>query len=226
MQVTAELRWFFNSAHDELKNWFCKTDAHDCIAGGGLVRVDSYLRDAHQAALGLKHRGGKKGVEVKGLFCHVRDQCHADPFSGAIELWCKWTSDTLTLDMSKTVTTEKLRWMRKFDTTGASPVEVLLNPYEAPLERDSLPGRGCSVEFTKIRFVDYETKEPIPDSTEWWTLSFEAFGKIDSVQKSLCDVASVMASRNPPAFDTSFRASYPAFLGQVAQSMLSGSHRI
>lgn len=226
MQVSSEIRWFFNSAQDELKTWFCQSDAHGCTAGGGLVRVDSYLRDAHQTALGLKHRGGKKGVEIKGLVCHLPDHCEAHPFSGPIELWTKWTSDTLILETSKTVTTEKRRWIRKFDTTGLSPVEIKLNDKEAPVERESLPPRGCSVEYTHVRFVDYETKELIPDSTDWWTLSFEGFGKLDSVKASLCDVAAVMASRNPPNFDSSFRASYPAFLSQVAQAMLSSSHRI
>lgn len=190
------------------------------------MRVDSYLRDPHQVALGLKHRGGKKGVEVKGLVRHLADYCEAHPFTGEVELWTKWTSDTLVLDMSKTVTTEKRRWIRKFDTTDRSPIEIPLNEKEGPVDRDSLPGRGCSFEFTQIRFVDYETKEPILESTDWWTLSLEAFGKIDSVQASLCDVAAVLASRNPPAFDASFRASYPAFLSKVAQSMLSSSHRI
>jgi len=227
MQVTAELRWFWNSAHDELKNWFYEADAHDCVAGGGLVRVDSYLHDSRQVELGLKHRGGKHGVEVKGFVCHAVDDCDVIPFNGPIEVWSKWTSDTLILDMSKTVTTEKRRWIRKFDTTGDTPVEIKLNEKEAPVDRDSFPRRGCSVEFTEIRFLNHETKELIPDSKGWWTLSFESFGKIDSVQASLCKAAALMASRNPPAFDTSYLASYPSFLSQHApQTVVSGSHRI
>src|SRR3982751_1191157 len=37
------------------------------IAGGGRPREDVYLRDDRQAALGIKRRGGRPGVEVKGL---------------------------------------------------------------------------------------------------------------------------------------------------------------
>lgn len=225
MQVTAELRWFWNSAHEELKNWFYEADAHDFVAGGGLVRVDSYLRDSGQVELGLKHRGGKKGVEVKGLVC-MAEECNASPFSGAVEIWSKWTSDTLVLNMSETVTTEKRRWIRKFDTTGDSPIEIRLNEKEVPVDNNSLPVRGSSVELTEIRFLNDETKELIPDSKSWWTFSFESFGKLDSVETSLCKVAALMASRNPPAFDTSYRASYPSFLSEHSpQKRLSGSHR-
>lgn len=226
MHVTAELRWFCNSRHDELKNWFCRADAHDFEAGGGLVRVDSYLRDSRQVELGLKLRGGKKFVEVKGLVCQAFDACNVIPFLGEIEVWSKWTSNSLELDLSKTITTEKRRWMRKFDTTGDAPIEFRLNEKEAPIELNSYPARGCSFELTEVRFMDSSTKEVLPNSQDWWTLSFESWGHLDSIKTSLCQVAAVMASRKPPAFDASYQASYPSFLSQHApEALLSGSNR-
>lgn len=227
MQVTAEIRWFWNSSHDELEKWFRRSEAHDCPPGGGIARIDSYLWDSHQVELGIKLRGGKKGVEIKGLVSRNQANCDAGPFGGPIELWSKWTSETLTLDLSKTVTTEKRRWMRKFDTTGDKPVEIELNEKELPADRDSLPSRGCGIELTEIRFLDHETKEVIPESKGWWTLSLESFGKLDSIEGSLCQVAELMASRKPPNFDNSHRASYPSFLSKHApQSALSDSHRV
>ncbi len=41
--------------------------SNDRPAGGGLTRVDEYLCDVNQVELGLKCRGGQKGVEAKGL---------------------------------------------------------------------------------------------------------------------------------------------------------------
>jgi hypothetical protein len=111
MQVSAEIRWFWHDASPpSLEDWFCKADGHYCSAGGGGTRVDEYLRDASQVELGLKRRGSKKGVEVKGLVAVTWGGLAVGPFAGPVELWAKWTSEPLELNSASTVTTTKRRW--------------------------------------------------------------------------------------------------------------------
>lgn len=217
MQVTAELRWFWSTSQDDLKAWFCDENIHNFPAGGGGARIDSYLRDAKQVELGLKHRGGRSGVEIKGLVAVTTGGCTEAPFDGDIEIWSKWTSKTLLLDTDKTVSTEKQRWLRKFDTTGKKTIELRVDNKEISLET---PERGCSVEFTRVRFVDFETHEALPDSEIWWTLSFESFGNLGNISESLLKTVAEMARRNPPPLEKSYRSSYPAWLNQHAPEKL------
>jgi hypothetical protein len=74
--------------------------------------VDEYLRDASQIELGLKRRGSKKGVEVKGLVAVTCGGLAVGPFAGPVELWAKWTSEPLELNSASTLTTEKRRCAR------------------------------------------------------------------------------------------------------------------
>ncbi len=222
MQVTAEMRWFWPyTDHLEVLNWFSNEEVHEFAPGGGQNRIDSYLFDARQLELGIKNRGGKRGVEVKGLVSKTFGVCDAEPFAGPIELWSKWTSETLSLDTAKTVTTMKRRWLRKFDTTGDSPEAIPLDEKELPVKANSLPAQGCGIELTEVRFLDSKTLEVIPGTRGWWTLSLESWGKIDSLHKSLCLVAQLMSERNPPPFDTEFSASYPRFLSLQAPQISS-----
>lgn len=214
MQVTAEIRWFWSVPQAELKDWFTNSNIHDYPAGGGGTRIDSYLLDPRQVELGLKHRGGRKGVEIKGLVAVTAGGCTVKPFDGDIEIWTKWTSSTLSLDMTKTVTTEKQRWLRKFDTRSGQAIEIKLDERESPVGK--MPEKGCGIELTKVRFLDHETHEALHDEI-WWTLSFESFGKLEDVKESLRITAETLSRRNPPAFDKNCHASYPEWLSQHAQ---------
>jgi hypothetical protein len=71
--------------------------------------MDEYLYDPSQAELGLKCRGGRTGVEVKGLVAVTWGGLAAAPFVGPIELWTKWASEPLGLNSHATVATEKRR---------------------------------------------------------------------------------------------------------------------
>jgi hypothetical protein len=222
MQVTAEMRWFWPyTDHLEVLNWFNSEEVHEFAPGGGQNRIDSYLFDSRQLELGIKNRGGKHGIEIKGLVSHTFGVCDAEPFSGPIELWSKWTSETLRLDSTKTVTTMKRRWLRRFDTTGDSPEAILLDEKELPVKVNYLPAQGCSIELTEVRFLDSKSLDVIPDTRGWWTLSLESWGKIDSLTKSLFQVAHLMTERNPPLIDTKFSASYPRFLSLQAPQIAS-----
>ena len=65
MLVSAELRWFWRGGVPAAVDaWFWK---REIPAGGGNVRTDEYLVDRSQIELGLKKRGTKPGIEIKGL---------------------------------------------------------------------------------------------------------------------------------------------------------------
>ena len=208
MQVSAEIRWFWRGeSPDGLRDWFCGAHAHRCGAGGGESRRDVYLRDASQVELGVKYRGKKKGVEVKGLVTNGAGDLDVSPFVGGIEIWAKWTSESLGLPDDHTLTTDKQRWLRKFDTGDSRPREIELGGDEMPLNRESgLPARGCNVELTRVTLLD--------TGEIWWTLGFESFGSFPAVVEDLRVVAKELASRKPPDLEGGHLASYPAWLAE------------
>src|ERR1700749_1517176 len=127
MQVSAEIRWFWQSSPPPgLDHWFCESGAHSFPAGGGAeVRTDRYLREVGQTELGIKLRGdNNQGIEIKGLISNSAGLLSLDPFSGLIEVWVKWTAKSLSLNSRPLIVTEKLRRLRKFDTTGPSISEI------------------------------------------------------------------------------------------------------
>jgi hypothetical protein len=128
MQLSAEIRWFWKgSSPAQLAEWFSSTAAHPCPPGGGESRVGEYLSDSRQSELGLKRRGGKPGVEVKGLVALSFSTLAAGDFVGPIELWTKWTTEILELEPKLTIPIKKVRWLRKFDTTLPVVAEVPLD---------------------------------------------------------------------------------------------------
>lgn len=205
MQVSAEIRWFWhNQPPPGLKHWFLEARHHPCSAGGGGgPRRDRYFHDPHQDELGLKLRGSKKGVEIKGLITLTRNGLTVDPFVGPIEIWAKWTSEPLNLPEQALFKTKKLRWLRKFDTTKRGPEEIPLDSDEKPSNGRALPMLGCNVELTQVTLSNEEV---------WWTLGFEAFGNIRTVENDLRATASILAERHPPEFEQGMVASYPSWL--------------
>jgi hypothetical protein len=209
MQVSAEIRWFWQGAPPSgLEEWF-KADAHCCPVGGGRGgRLDEYLLDDKQVELSLKYRDGKPGVEVKSLVAVTWGSLMVGPFTGPIEIWTKLTSGPLEFT-KKTIKIEKQRWLRKFDTSGFLPKEIVVGIDEKPLN-DPLPTLGCNVELTKIKLSNCDV---------WWTLGFEAFGKIHTVENDLRAVATVLFRRKPPTFEDGLIASYPAWINELTREM-------
>jgi hypothetical protein len=204
MQVSAEIRWFWRGVPPpNLEEWFRNATKNTYAAGGGETRLDEYLCDKKQGELSLKRRGGKAGVEVKGLVAAQYGNLAATPFVGPIELWTKWTSEVFELSSALTVPIEKIRWLRKFDTGRQSPEEIPVDSQEKPLGGRAFPAFGCNVEFTAITLRNSEI---------WWTLGFEAFGTIQTVDKALTATAKALAVRRPPELASGILASYPAWL--------------
>jgi hypothetical protein len=205
MQMSAEIRWFWRGAAPVgLEDWFRRPDNHGCSAGGGEIRTDEYLYDTRQTELGLKRRGGRTGVEVKGLVASMPNALAAWPFAGPLELWCKWTSNAIELKHETTISVEKRRWLRKFETWQTLPQEVALDAKEQPVGGKRVPERGCNFELTHVVLL--------PSPAPWWTLSFEAFGALPTVAEDLRSVAILLSGRRPPDINGAMLASYPSFL--------------
>lgn len=207
MQLSAEIRWFWPERPPSgLKDWFVNASGDVFAAGGGKPgREDEYLRDPKQVELGIKRRGGGKisGIEVKGLVECLGDLA-AGPFAGPIELWTKWVSEPLKIDGAPTIRIKKQRWLRKFDAGGSLPKEIELNADEKPVKDGELPTRGCNVELTYVQIAD--------QGGDWWTLGFEAFGTIATVEADLRAVAAALNQRQPPPLEEGLLASYPMWL--------------
>jgi hypothetical protein len=205
MQVSAEARWFWCDEPIALSRWFLGEDAHRCTSGGGGIRIDKYLIDGRQMELGMKSRGGKGGTEIKGLVAITAPGLEIEPFVGSIEIWTKWTSNSIDLKSYETVAIEKQRWLRKFDTTLEVPFEIQLDASEKPAGNEELPLFGCNVEFTSLR---------LPNRAQWWTLGFESFGTIERVERDLRAVARLFASRGAPLVDNRLTLGYPKWLAE------------
>ena len=184
--------------------WFHKSPAHPFPPGGGKEppRRDDYLKDPSQATLGIKVRGGGSGVDVKSLVSRVALAVSEGPFQGDAEIWIKVTSKALKLAPEHIITTNKRRWMRKFDTSGKTPREkIKLDADENPVS-ESPPKSGCNVEITSVEI----------SGKVWWTFGFKSFGELGLVAEKLRTVAALLASRQPPDMGHPVLASYPAWL--------------
>ncbi len=203
MLVSAELRWFWKEGPPHgLDTWF---GSGSVAPGGGSVRRDEYLVDSTQTELGIKKRGGRNGVEVKGLV-GIGDVVPA-PFAGQIQLWTKWTSSSLSIDTLPRIVVAKARRVRKFETEAAMVVELALGADEQLLDRSARPPeRGCLVELVNLELGQARTP--------WCTFAFEAFGPLDSVQDSLQRTAAHLARSSPPSLDLGLLLSYPAWLAR------------
>jgi hypothetical protein len=76
---------------------------------------------------------------------------------------------------------------------------------ETPVDGRALPGLGCNVELTRVELRGEQV---------WWTLGFEAFGELSSVERSLRNTLSIMAARQPPPLGTGELLNYPAWLSR------------
>ena len=208
MKLSAEIRYFWRSAApSDIEEWFRSGERQPFPAGGGTSRLDEYLRDANQPELNIKRRGKESGVEVKGLVALIGKQLQS-PFTGQVEIWAKWVSTSLELGRSTIAAINKKRWLRKFDTSGAIPIEIALDASEKPLGDRGLPEDGCNVELTELRLVNADV---------WWTLGLEAFGTMWTVEKNLELGAQALAARQPPALRPEVTASYPSWLSKQAR---------
>jgi hypothetical protein len=204
VSVSAELRWFWKEAPAGLEPWF---RSGPFPPGGGKTREDEYLLDASRIDLGLKKRGAKAGVEVKGLV--ALGAASPPPFEGRVQIWGKWSTETLTFDRMPRVTIHKTRWLRKYDTSGTGISEVELDADEQ-LRRapDRRLERGCQLEFVTLRAGGAA-------AGAWWSLGFEAFGDLSDVEQSLHRTVAHLAP-SAPELSGGLELSYPQWLARFA----------
>jgi hypothetical protein len=207
MAVSAEVRWFMpDGVPASLASWF---ESGPMPPGGGRERTDVYLREPNRE-IGIKTRGGrpddkKKGAEVKSLVDRTGTIRLGD-LEADVEIWTKWTVQTLHLARVRTISIVKNRRLRTFDTSGDVVREISLGADELPLVPGDRPSRGCDVEITAIR---------IAESGQIWTsLGMEAFGPLATIEASLRRTIAAVAKGFPGLKDA--RAlSYPAWLDTI-----------
>jgi DNA-binding MarR family transcriptional regulator len=96
MFVSAEIRWFYpDECPTNLHRWFGEMSP---APGGGKLRIDEYLSQTNQSEVSIKKRGGRPGVEIKGLIAVCRSELV--PFAPYVELWCKWRLHASALEMT------------------------------------------------------------------------------------------------------------------------------
>jgi hypothetical protein len=203
MFVSAEIRWFYpDECPANLHRWFGEMSP---ALGGGKLRIDEYLSQTNQSEVSIKKRGGRPGVEIKGLIAVCRSELV--PFAPYFELWCKWRLQASALEMTKRMIIQKTRWIRPYDTSRAGIVEIPLQADEKPLNGQPLPQQGCNVEISKIQIAE----EP----RQWWTLGFEAFGDLDSAPGDLLKTTQFLIARSFPLPICGEFLNYPSWLAQT-----------
>ena len=203
MFVSAEIRWFYpDECPANLHRWVGEMSP---APGGGKLRIDEYLSQTNQSEVSIKIRGGRPGVEIKGLVAVCRSELV--PFAPYVELWCKWRLQASALEMTKRMIIQKTRWIRTYDTSRAAIVEIPLQADEKPLNGQPLPQQGCNVEISKIQIAE--------DSRQWWTLGFEAFGDLDSAPGNLLKTAQLLITLSFPLPICGEFLNYPSWLAQT-----------
>lgn len=183
MLLSAEIRLFWSDHKPaDLEAWFMDVSIHGSPPDGPEKRTDIYLADPKQTELGVKTRGEKPGVEVKGLIATPGDTLEFASYEMPVELWSKWSSESLAFDKKSGIELHKTRWLRRFDIAS---------------------GQGCNIEWTIVRTRNGAT---------CWTLGFEAFGPLQIIQQTLRSTVRLMNGRTPPPAPGAVALSYPAWL--------------
>src|SRR5262245_40946174 len=196
MRMTAEIRWFWAGRPPPgFAAWFREVGPAWGRAYDSKSRIDEYLRETGQTALGIKRRGGSQGVEIKGLISTRPTLLALAGCTCPIGLWGKWSS-AIGLDEARLIKVAKQRWMRKFTVDGGSVREMAASDTS---ERRS----GCDAELTLLQG---------PDGTPWWTVGFEAFGAFTVVEHDLTATVDLVQGRSPPALPAGEPMGYPGWL--------------
>jgi hypothetical protein len=110
----------------------------------------------------------------------------------------------MTIDHLPRTVVRKTRWLRKYDTSGSTVRELELDADEQLLDSAApLPERGCNLELVALT---------AGDDARWWTLGFEAFGPLDTVEQSLQRTIAHVAPIGREALAGGAELSYPDWL--------------
>ena len=200
---------------------------HDCRPGADPPgRKDVYLIGNDRGELSIKTRGESEGnddnkaslgcsdVEVKGLV-EVNWGVLNFPFlTGPVEFWCKWPFPCMDMGKTRKCELKKIRWLRKFDTSTAYPVEIPLGPDERPIDEPwskCPPILGCNVELTEIR---------VSGCRKWFSFCFETFGDQRTIADDLRAVVTVLSGRGGfPDIRSGLCLNYPSWISHYVTSI-------
>lgn len=200
MLISAEVRWFWEGdCPDHISRWF-EVLSFPFPASGEEQRIDRYLDLGGNTEIGVKQRGAKPELEVKGLVATIPSQ----PATGAPQqLWCKWDA---VLPATVFIETKKTRRLRKFAFDRGQVSQLELRAGECWADKSPLPETGCNLEITRIEPAGREI---------WYSIGFEAFGDLQTAPAAL---AATLEHLQPlPDFD-GMLASYPQWLAMLANA--------
>lgn len=128
-----------------------------------------------------------------------------------MEQWVKWSfaldkEDIKPPDISTPagcwITVQKWRLTRKFEIKAEDKVEAI-NAF-------LFPDEGCNMELAKLT---------PPSDQPWWSLGFESFGQISTIEKNLRFVlAQVLKDPDFPVMKAEHSYAYPKWLAMVLES--------
>jgi hypothetical protein len=123
----------------------------------------------------------------------------------SVEIWCKWTSETLELKGCPTLKVEKIRRLRKFSLDRIVVAEIGLNDEERPVD-GTQPEEGVDVEMSSLLVSGQRDR--------WWTFGVEAFGSLSSAADNFRKVVETL-TLPAHSFKNAEMLSYPAWLAAV-----------
>ncbi len=194
MLISAELRWFWQSARPpRIERWFHEGAK---FHSDPEARCDRYLPQPGKDDIGIKRRGNKDGVEIKALVAIAHDEALAG-IAPHFEIWGKWDA---ALSITEAIEVQKLRFLRVFDAQTAEAIEI-------PRQAEAHPEQACHLELTKL--------EIFGQSEVWWTLGLEALGDLAAVQDKLRKLVKHLCAGGFTPEDGDFMA-YPAWLDRIS----------
>ena len=214
MQPSMEVRWLMRGDRPaNVAQWFSKgfVPKQNAILEEELDRLDTYLSLPSNKDLSVKLRAGKK-IEVKQRQGQGQSKVLKDGIRGLVEQWVKWSfaldAQAASPDFANPagcwVTVKKSRLTRKFEIKPGDLV-VAIDAIVANAPAAKPPDEGCNMELAWLTSWNGQA---------WWSLGFEAFGKLGTVEKNLDLVLKqVLADPAFPIMKAEDSYAYPTWLG-------------
>ena len=175
------------------------------------MRSDEYFVSSDNSEIGIKRRDVRTEsplsvIEIKGLVDVIEPGVALYNGNAGFERWIKWTCSGIDLSAGCSLHVNKTRWLRKFSICGQIVTEIPLNRKEKPADATvALPLEGCNVELTKVTWDEGR-------GAEWFTVGFEAFGALGSVELNLRQTSEHLKLRTLLGLSTEHLMNYPKWL--------------
>jgi hypothetical protein len=184
---TTEVRWFYQGEiPTQIQTWF------------GLIANENMSQASREDFYLLSTSGGRFGIKLRGNLLEIKERTKTHgpyPFSpeisGIIESWHK-----LSFPLA-----DKQSHYDAVQGISASWIGVKKTRHLFP--RSSPSGEYCHFELTQVEAL----------RQSWWTLGFEAAGKVQGNYDSLVESATqIFSTANSPALERVASSGYPDWL--------------